>query len=140
MTKAEMMKLFPNFSPRRAFKVFEANGDETGYELFGKHVRVSVDDDGVWDVYICNAKDMAAGLTQHRTNALARLAPKGHEVTILDRECWWRSQDLSLVRAWLEVHRGRLGISKRRTVPENARSAFLARTQRPPERDIGAHP
>lgn len=120
MTKSELVKLFPRFSPKRAFRI-----SDTGYEIVGKYVSaVKLDGIEAWDVFICNTADITKGLTQHRTNALYRLFPeKRIAAQLLDGEAWFQA-DYDTVKQWLEEHRVRLGIGKRRPPPQKSISSI----------------
>jgi hypothetical protein len=106
MTKAELVKLFPAFSPKRAFVA----GENNAWEVVGRYVNVAWVTN-TWDVYI--------RASQIRTNALAALFPKAatQAKVVDDGEAWWQSKDADLVREWLEANRGSLGIAKRRPGP-----------------------
>jgi hypothetical protein len=122
MTKAELKVIFPNFSPKRAFKRF-GEGEEVPYEVTGRWVRVARLDDDPWDVMLCNVADMATGMGMKRLNCLIALVPDCVRVHRLNGEAYWQSDDTALVRGWLEAHRVALGIAKRVELSEGAREA-----------------
>jgi hypothetical protein len=115
VTKHDLMALFPAFSPKRAFR----DGDD-GWELVGKYVNVAWVTN-TWDVYI--------RASTARTNLLAASVPKGIAVKQVDEgEAWWQTKDVELLKAWLEAQRVRLGLRKRRPLPERLRPvAFQGR-------------
>jgi hypothetical protein len=120
MTKRELTKLFPNFSPKRAFRA-----SDVGFEIVGKYVSaLQLDGTGVWDVFVCNVGDMAKGLTGKRTLALFRLFPKNTiAAQLLDGEAYFQA-DFDTVKQWLEEHRVKLGIRKRRPPPKKSISSI----------------
>lgn len=119
MTKAELCELFPAFSPKRSIRKLN-DGEETGYEVVGKWVRVEKVGDG-WDVFLCNVRDMAKGISTKRLNLLVAKVPMGIQVHVLDGEAWWSTTSVNMVRAWLEANRVALGVAKRRPAVQNLR-------------------
>lgn len=129
MTKADLMAVFPNFSPKRAFRRFGA-AEAVTFEVTGKWVRVARLDSGAWDVWLCNAAELTRGMGTKRLNRLLGLVPEGVRTHVLDGEAYWQSADTGVVRRWLEAHRVALGISKRRPAPDKPRIAALPKPQR----------
>lgn len=121
MTKAELVSLFPNFSPKRALRKLDA-GEEVPYEVVGKWVRVAKVGDG-WDVFLCNMRDMTAGMGARRLNRLVALVPAGNHVDAVDGEAWWQTGEVGLCRSWLDENRVALGIAKRVETSDAVREA-----------------
>ena len=120
MTKADLVTLFPAFSPKRAFVA----GENNAWEVVGRYVNVA---------WVTNTWDVCVRAPQIRTNALAALFPKAEAQAkvVDDGEAWWQSKDVDLVREWLESNRAKLGIAKRRPAPKKPILALRTPTQGP---------
>lgn len=87
-------------------------------EVVGRWCRASYNGDGTWDVWVCNTKDLAAGLSSRRLNALIRAveaekSPTRTQLQRLTGEAVYPAMptDTLLIIAPL------LGVKKRRAAP-----------------------
>jgi hypothetical protein len=92
MTKAYLMGVFPNFSPKRAFRRFGEG--EVPFEVTGKWVRVARLDCGAWDVWLCNVADLTRGMGTKRLNRLLGWVPEGARTHVLDGEAYWQGAQI----------------------------------------------
>jgi len=117
--KHDLQNIFPGFA-KTAIKKFD-----DGYELSGKFINVAQLENGNWDVFIYNSKNMVSGLSERKISRMLETT-KPHPETIggitrLDGEDFFQSNDILSLTEWLLTNRVRLGIKKR---VENTHSTF----------------
>ena len=116
MNKADIYKAFED---KISSTVIQLRYDE--WVIKGKFCIVAPDDEdgGVWDIWICNPDDIAAGLSQRRVrNITQALESTGKmEFNELTGEAWGKVRDKEVI---LNNHK-LLGIRKKRQItPEQA--------------------
>ena len=106
MTKQE---LFDAFNGEISKKAIQRIDDE--YRIVGKYCYVAPQDDG-FDIFICNTRNIAAGLGQKavRNRMRAIFSSAVNAVTEVDGEAWGKVQDRDVILRNLKL----LGIRKKR--------------------------
>jgi hypothetical protein len=99
LSKHQLQRTFPLFA-KTAIKKFD-----DGYELSGKFVRVAMLDNGDWDIFIGNTKNLVAGLGTGKLNNILNLTqpypPMIAGITRLDGEAYFQSNDIVSLTEWL---------------------------------------
>jgi len=117
--KQDLQNVFPKFA-KTAIKKFD-----DGYELSGKFINVAQMENGDWDVFIYNAKNIIDGLSETKLTGIlesTRPYPKTiGDITRLSGEAFFQSNDFDSLSQWLLANRVRLGIKKR---VKNTHSTF----------------
>jgi hypothetical protein len=81
-------------------------------EVRGKSATVSLDDDGLIDLWICNNKNLTKGLGQKAVNNRVQAIPECSKWHILDGEAWGKLHDKGGIQRNLVL----LGIRRKREV------------------------
>ena len=111
MTKQEIFDAFDGKLSRK--NITKVDGE---WRLHGKDVEIEYLGDGLWDVYVCNRKDMYSGLGQRRVRNVLRLfSPTPASVTELTGEGFVQGR-LEDIKPVILEHRAFLGIRKKREV------------------------
>jgi hypothetical protein len=112
-----LREIFGNDISSTAFKLID--GEST---IVGKWCRLTLDDDGVFDVWICNPDDLYSGLGVRKVrNIISRLnSPAGSPFHELTGEAWGKVRDKEIILQSLHL----LGIRKRRRVSDERRKSM----------------
>lgn len=97
-----------------AFKIIDGE-----LNIIGKYCRITLEDNGVFDVFICNHADIKKGLSTVRVrNVISRLnIPVGSHFHELTGEAWGKVQGKEIILENLPL----LGIRKKRSVSDEQR-------------------
>ncbi len=111
------------FGGRISKKAIQLIDDE--WRIVGKWCYVTQDDEHVWDIWICNPADIAAGLGQRKVRNMLHALKScvGEPFHELTGEAWGKVRGTQLILNNLAV----LGIRKKRTVSEKQRNAMVLR-------------
>lgn len=122
MNKTEIYEFFDKKISKRAIK--DRDGE---WVIVGKTCIVGVDDDGFWDFWLCNPKNLAAGLGQGACNnrILALKSATNDPVIERNGEAWTKVAGTEIKRLILD-HLSLFGISKKREVSQSSLDRFQA--------------
>jgi hypothetical protein len=109
-----LRKIFGNDVSSSAFKSIDGE-----LNIVGKWCRIALEDNGVFDVWICNTADLNSGLVQKKVrNIVSRLNSQArspfHE---LNGEAWGKVRGKEIILENLSV----LGIKKKRRISDEQR-------------------
>ena len=109
-----LRKIFGNDVSSVAFKVIDGE-----LNIIGKWCRITLEDNGGFDVWICNTADIQKGLgAQKVRNVISRLnSPAGSPFHELTGEAWGEVKDKEIILKNLPL----LGIRKKRRVSDEQR-------------------
>lgn len=115
-----LREIFRNDVSSSAFKLID--GELT---IVGKWCRLTLDDDGAFDVWICNPDDLYSGLGVRKVRSvISRLnSPAGSPFHELTGEGWGKVRGKELILQNLAL----LGIKKKRRVSDEQRLALISR-------------
>lgn len=94
--------------------------------VVGRYCQVTIGEDGEFDIWICNPKDIAKGVSQRKVNSMVEVLSKHPgvgKITTLSGEAYFNTKDVNVVLDNLKL----LGISKRRSVSKENKEAFTKR-------------
>lgn len=111
MNKQDLIKAFPAISP---VAIQERDGE---YVIVGKFCIVAPLGGDQWDLWLCNPKDLAQGLTTRKLRILLEKLRLNAAFTVLDGEAYANLQGTALIENNLDL----LGIRKKRQLSEEHR-------------------
>jgi hypothetical protein len=122
MTKTEIYEFFDRKIAKRAIK--DRDGE---WVIVGKTCIIVVDDDGLWDFWICNPRNLAAGLGQGACNnrILALRGRTQGPIIEVNGEAWGKVAGTEIKSLILD-NLSLFGISKKREVSQASLDRFQA--------------
>jgi len=124
MKKSELVAAFPAIS---STAIQERDGE---YVIVGKFCIITSQGGGRCDVWLCNSKDLAEGLSTRKLNILLKKLRLKEGFTVLDGEAYAHCRGKKLIENNLKL----LGIRKRRQITEKSRKKLVEQARKLKER------
>ena len=115
----EKQQIFDAFDGKIARRAIQKDVDIEGqWRIVGKQMEIEYLGNGLWDVFICNRQDMAAGVSQNRVNSiLAKFSRAGLPCTELNGEGYTQGS-LEHIKPVVLSCRAYFGIPKKRELSD----------------------